>query len=193
MMANLFVKGGLWSFEGDPIPLERSRIDGTIQNFVAHLNLTMSYTLNNSFKEPLDCVFKFPMHDLGTVTGFEACVGGKKFTLVKGKLFKKSEVEQSMKEAQLGPWETEELLDLNATDLFLCRVGRLIPGSTVRVKISFITELMLVAEQLALVLPPAIVPKAYAHEKKYPPSPDFQLQVSLLITLVSVIIYFWIG
>jgi len=173
------VKAGLWTYgQGDPIKLSSCRLDGTIQNTVCSLNLVMTYVLEPN-KEALDALFRFPLYDLGTVTAFEAFVNMK--TLVKARVRPKGEVEEDLKTAGLPGWYNEEMLDLNATDLLVCRLGKLQPSSNVRVKISFTSSLTLVNDMLSLVLPPTIVQKTYAAEGAAPQ--EFPLQVDIAVSM----------
>lgn len=115
------VKAGLWSYQDEPLKLSQVRLDGTVQNVTANLNLMLTYILDAK-QQPIDALFKFPLYDLGTVTAFEAFVNLR--TLVKSKAIEKSKVDEELKAANLS-WFQDDLLELNATDLFVCRLGRL--------------------------------------------------------------------
>lgn len=115
------VKAGLFSYQDEPLKLSGVRLDGSVQNVTASLNLMLTYVLEAN-KSPVDALFRFPLYDLGTVTAFEAFVNLK--CLVKSKAMEKAKVDEELKAAGVN-WYTEDFLDLNATDLFVCRLGRL--------------------------------------------------------------------
>jgi poly [ADP-ribose] polymerase len=110
------------------------------------------------------------LHDLGTICGYEAVVGGKR---IASEIKKKKEASSKFKEATNTTVESNVKYD--CSDVLVCHVSKLAPNTSIVIKVTCVTELLSDGDTLRLVLPTTIAPRIYPHEYK-----DNQLKPAIL-------------
>lgn len=154
------VKTSIWAIDDQPLPLKRTQIRGRIWNFQAKLTIEQEYEAPSTGISK-KTAFKFPLHDLGTICGYEAVVGGKR---IASEIKKKKESASKFKEATNTSVESHVKYD--CSDVLVCHVSKLAPSTTIVIKVTCVTELLSDGDTLRLVLPTTIAPRIYPHEYK---------------------------
>ncbi len=154
------VKTSIWAIDDQPLPLKRTQIRGRIWNFQAKLTLEQEYEAPSAGISQ-KTAFKFPLHDLGTICGYEAVVGGKR---IASEIKKKKEASAKFKEAT--NTNVESHVKYDCSDVLVCHVSKLAPNTPIVIKVTCVTELLSDGDTLRLVLPTTIASRIYPHEYK---------------------------
>jgi len=109
----------------------------------------------NKERNPIECVYFFPVEEEAAVVDFTAELEGRKIrTEVREKEEARQEYNQGVQNRQ-----TAVLLEETKPDIFEVKVGHLSPGSGCRIVISYLTELPVVEKRTKLTIPTTVAPR----------------------------------
>ncbi|KAJ8253455.1 hypothetical protein GJAV_G00213140 [Gymnothorax javanicus] len=146
------VTAGLLDKQGQPLPLQAVHVRCKLMDLLTQVIIFQSYT--NQSMAPIEAKYVFPLDESAAVCGFEAFINGKHIVgQVKEKETARKEYKQAIEKGH-GAY----LMDQDAPDVFTISVGNLPPGATVLIKITYITELVVVGGSLLFSLPGSVAP-----------------------------------
>jgi hypothetical protein len=159
------VKRNIWSVLSNPLPLKQSRLTGQITNLFAKLTLSQQFYTTTDVN---DVTFYFPLHELGTLCGFEATVGGNKTVTTTTKIYKTKELPKDAKKL------AKENTAMDFTALLMCYLEKLPARTQLEVRVTFVAEPIFYSDSsLCFVIPTTICPRIYSHEVKSPSSVSY--------------------
>lgn len=142
--------------ENITIPLTGLELSGAVEGDVASLTLSQTY-INNESNE-IEAVYVFPMDPKVAMTSLIVSIDGK---IIEAQLQEKEKARDMYDDAIAsgnGAYLAERSSE--SKDVFSMSVGRLLPGKTCKISITFVCELKtLTADQSRLTIPTAIVPR----------------------------------
>ncbi|ESO09061.1 hypothetical protein HELRODRAFT_74072, partial [Helobdella robusta] len=140
----------------EPIPLKKINVNITIKGFVASVESLLTFE-NNGDKQ-LEAVFKFPIDDGSAVYKFEADIDGRKIVAeCQEKKQAKKNYDAAVQSGHVATLLEEEDF---VSDIFICKIGNLLPKKTAVVKFSYVTEISIQADgSLKFVLPTLLNPR----------------------------------
>ena len=143
--------------KGVSVPLKDASVRARIQGYLVGVASTLRYA--NDSEDPLEVVFRFPVHDSWAVVGLEATIGGR---TVKGVVREKEEARQMYDDA-LASGFSAALGEEKTGDIFSITFGNLLPKDTAEVRLRLVGELPVDAEggvrfSLPTVLKPRYTP-----------------------------------
>uniref|UniRef100_A0A673BS53 VIT domain-containing protein n=1 Tax=Sphaeramia orbicularis TaxID=375764 RepID=A0A673BS53_9TELE len=144
---------GLITAEKQPVPLKSIEVDLEVRDHVATVASTLQY--DNKEDKPIEAVFVFPMPDEAAVCHFSAKIGQ---TLVV------AEVKEKQKEYDdaLSSGQQAFLLEESdqTPDIFSLSVGSLPPGESASIRLEYVIELAVQADDgLRFCLPAVLNPR----------------------------------
>ncbi|XP_074640441.1 protein mono-ADP-ribosyltransferase PARP4-like isoform X3 [Tubulanus polymorphus] len=138
------VKVGLVSDNDTPVPLKSIHIRGKIVDLAAEVVVLQSYTNENN--APIEAKYVFPLDENAAVCGFEAFINGKHIIgEVKEKETARKEYKEAV-EAGHGAYLMDQ--DEEMPNIFTVSVGNLPPKATVLIKITYVTELQVLQDDM---------------------------------------------
>uniref|UniRef100_A0A673WQM3 Poly [ADP-ribose] polymerase n=1 Tax=Salmo trutta TaxID=8032 RepID=A0A673WQM3_SALTR len=111
-------------------------------------------TYTNQSTAPIEAKYVFPLDDSAAVCGFEAFINGKH---VMGQVKEKQQARKEYKQA-IERGHGAYLMDQDAPDVFTISVGNLPAGATVLIKVTFVTELVVMEGLINFSLPGSVAP-----------------------------------
>eukprot|EP01124_Arcella_intermedia_P025412 TRINITY_DN4546_c0_g1_i1.p1 TRINITY_DN4546_c0_g1~~TRINITY_DN4546_c0_g1_i1.p1 ORF type:complete len:1457 (+),score=497.48 TRINITY_DN4546_c0_g1_i1:44-4372(+) len=123
------------------VPLTEVNISANLLNGLTSAVVTITQTFVNKTKNPIEAVYKFPLGDAhsSAVCKFSATIGDKKLV---GKCMEKKAAQQVYDDA-IASGGSAFLLETSKerSDIFTTSVGNLLPGATVVIELTYVTEL----------------------------------------------------
>lgn len=116
-------------------PLKSTRVSANISGFVARVKVEQEF--ENSFAEPVEAVYTFPLSSNGAVDGMTMRVGSR---TVLGKVMKKEEARR-VYEAAKEEGKTAGLLDQERPNIFTQNVANIMPGEKIVIEITYVETL----------------------------------------------------
>lgn len=142
------------------ITLKSVTISGKICGNYAEVSINQVY--QNKGKDDIEGVYIFPVPKTAIISGFEADIGGR---TLKTLIEEKDKAVKIYENAKLRG-EDAFLLEEFKPHLFKISIGRIIPGETVKIKLSYIDELEYKDSTLKLVIPAVFEPKRVDNNSK---------------------------
>ena len=106
-----------------PVPLSSVHLDVKVVNFTSEVTVTQTFI--NQERNPIECIYNFPVEEDAAVVDFSAELEGRSFkTYVKEKTAARKEYQHAVDNNQ-----TAVLLEETKQDIFEIKVGHLSPGS----------------------------------------------------------------
>jgi Ca-activated chloride channel family protein len=135
------------------IPLEHVEVRASIAG--AHARVTVTQRYRNHEPQPIEAVYVFPLDEQAAVCGFSAVVNGVRYDGV----VKPREEAFATYDDALAEGHGAFLLDEERPDIFSASVGSILPGSTVQLELTYVTELMYEGDALRFTVPTTVAPR----------------------------------
>jgi Ca-activated chloride channel homolog len=135
------------------IPLEHVDVRASIAGAQARVTVTQRY--RNQEAQPVEAVYVFPLDERAAVCGFSAVVNGVQYDGV----VKPREDAFATYDEALADGHGAFLLDEERPDVFTASVGSILPGSTVQLELTYVTELTFEGDALRFTLPTTVAPR----------------------------------
>ena len=117
------------------LPLDRIDIRADITGLTARVELTQDFV--NSFDEPLEATYVFPLPDRGAVTAMTMTADGR---TVHAELRERGAARQAYEDA-IASGRRASIAEEERPDVFTMRVGNILPGERVSVAVSVVAPL----------------------------------------------------
>ena len=134
-------------------PLKNTAVNVEISGFVARVRVVQDFT--NTFNEPVEAVYTFPLSQNGAVDDMTMTVGTR---VIRGKVLKRDEARQVYDEAK-AEGKTASLLDQERTNIFTQSVANIMPGESVKIEISYVETLKYEDGEYEFVFPMTVGPR----------------------------------
>eukprot|EP00092_Neocalanus_flemingeri_P018239 GFUD01019739.1.p1 GENE.GFUD01019739.1~~GFUD01019739.1.p1 ORF type:complete len:927 (-),score=280.27 GFUD01019739.1:214-2994(-) len=136
-----------------PVPLVSVQVDVKVVNFTALVEVTQEFV--NRERNPIECVYFFPVEEEAAVVDFTAELEGRKIqTQIKEKEAAREEYNQAVQNRQ-----TAFLLEETKPDIFEIKVGHLSPGAGCKIKMTYLSELPVEEGKTKLTIPTTVAPR----------------------------------
>lgn len=146
------------------VPLLSVKAHTTILNTASRTTLTQTFVNPNQDSTLEELVYQFPLYDGVSVVSFTCTVGGR---VIRGVVKERQEAKQTYNDA-IAQGQTAGLMEqsLDAADVFTTKIGRVPPGSEVRIDLTYLGELKHDAEVdgVRFTIPTSISPRYGAQE-----------------------------
>src|SRR6187399_725392 len=116
-------------------PLKSTSVKTDISGFVARVRVRQEF--ENSFTEPIEAVYTFPLWQNGAVDDMTMTIGTR---IVRGNIMKREEARQ-VYEAAKTEGKAASLLDQERPNIFTQSVANIMPGEKITVEISYVETL----------------------------------------------------
>uniref|UniRef100_A0A4W5P9S4 Poly [ADP-ribose] polymerase n=1 Tax=Hucho hucho TaxID=62062 RepID=A0A4W5P9S4_9TELE len=146
------VTAGLLDCSGQPLPLQAVHVRARLMDLLSQVIIFQTYI--NQSTAPIEAKYVFPLDDSAAVCGFEAFINGKH---VMGQVKEKQQARKEYKQA-IERGHGAYLMDQDAPDVFTISVGNLPAGATVLIKVTFVTELVVMEGLINFSLPGSVAP-----------------------------------
>ncbi|KAJ3120423.1 hypothetical protein HK098_004597 [Nowakowskiella sp. JEL0407] len=140
----------------ESLPLVGVQTKARIINFITYVVLEQEF--NNPFDESLsECVYRFPVYDSAAVFGYNFEIGDRK---IEGVVKEKEEARQEYNDA-IKAGKFASLLEQQLPDVFQVSIGNIPANQSVKVRLSYLTELKQESEdnEIRFVLPAVLFPR----------------------------------
>ncbi|XP_030601323.1 von Willebrand factor A domain-containing protein 5A-like [Archocentrus centrarchus] len=147
---------GLLTLQKEPVPLKSIEVELEVRDHVATVVSTLNY--ENKEDKPLEAVFVFPLPGDAAVCHFSAKIGQ---TQIVAEVKEKQEAREEYDDA-LSSGQQAFLLEESeqSPDIFSLRVGSLPPGESASIRLEYVTELAVQADDgLRFCLPAVLNPR----------------------------------
>uniref|UniRef100_A0A3Q1CK67 VIT domain-containing protein n=1 Tax=Amphiprion ocellaris TaxID=80972 RepID=A0A3Q1CK67_AMPOC len=147
---------GLITVQKEPVPLQSIEVELEVKDHVATVVSTLKY--QNKEDKPVEAVFVFPLPGDAAVCHFSAVIGQKEIVAeVKEKQEAREEYDDSLSSGQQA-FLLEE--SEQSPDIFSMKVGGLAPGESASIRLEYVTELAVQADDgLRFCLPAVLNPR----------------------------------
>lgn len=135
------------------VPLKDTKVSASISGFIARVNVRQEFT--NSFTEPIEAVYVFPLSQNGAVDNMTMTVGTR---VIRGTIMKREEARQVYENAK-NAGQTASLLDQERPNIFTQAVANIMPGESVIIDISYVENLKYEDGQYEFVFPMTVGPR----------------------------------
>ncbi len=116
-------------------PLNNTAVRADISGFLARVSVKQEFV--NSYSEPIEAVYTFPLSQNGAVDDMTMTVGTR---VVRGKIMKREEARQVYEDAKAAG-QAASLLDQERPNIFTQAVANIMPGEKVIIEISYVETL----------------------------------------------------
>lgn len=134
-------------------PLKNTSVKTEISGFLARVRVRQEF--ENSFTEPIEAVYTFPLSQNGAVDDMTMTVGTRS---IRGKIMKREEARE-IYEAAKTDGKTASLLDQQRPNIFTQSVANIMPGDKVIIEISYVETLKYEDGAYEFVFPMTIGPR----------------------------------
>lgn len=134
-------------------PLKSTAVKTEISGFLARVNVRQEF--QNSFTEPIEAVYTFPLSQNGAVDNMTMTIGER---IVRGKI-KRREEAREMYETARAEGKTASLLDQDRPNIFTQSVANIMPGESVVIEISYVETLKYEDGAYEFVFPMTVGPR----------------------------------
>ncbi len=134
-------------------PLKSTSVRADISGFLARVNVRQEF--ENSFTEPIEAVYTFPLSQNGAVDDMTMTIGTR---IVRGKIMKREEARATY-EAAKAAGQVASLLDQERPNIFTQAVANIMPGEKVVIEISYVETLKYEDGAYEFVFPMTVGPR----------------------------------
>lgn len=147
------------------------------------VELTVNQVYENIGEQNIDGIYSFPIPDTAVITGFEATLGGR---TLKAMVEDREEAAKLYDEAVLKGINTLSLEEPNS-GMFQFSIGQILPGESVKIKLSYMDRLIYENDSLKLIVPAILTPRSMEHtsEEESQVKDNYQVSLNLLIEPLS--------
>ncbi len=143
----------------DAMPLKATEVEVYISGVIAEINITQVY--ENKGSKPINATYIFPASTRAAIHFMQMIIGDNIVTAkIKERQQAKVEYEKAVKEGK-----SASLLEQNRPNVFTMKIGNIMPGDVIKVKLSY-TELLVPIDGLYEFVFPTVVGPRYSNEKK---------------------------
>ncbi len=135
------------------VPLKDTKVNASISGFIARINVRQEFT--NSFAEPIEAVYTFPLSQNGAVDAMTMTIGTR---VIHGKIMKRDEA-RAIYETAKAAGQTASLLDQERPNIFTQAVANIMPGESVIIDISYVETLKYEDGSYEFVFPMTVGPR----------------------------------
>ena len=144
---------GLVTKEGQPVPLSRVDVKGTLAGRGTRVKVTQVF--ENRESNPVEALYKFPLPENSTICRFRAVVGDR---VSEGMIEEREKAFQLYDEA-LTKGDGGYLLDEERPNIFTLSVGNLNPNTSASIEIEYVALLEAKGTEVRFSLPTTISPR----------------------------------
>ncbi len=134
-------------------PLEHTEVQVDISGFVARVTLVQQF--RNPLNEPIEAVYTFPMSSRAAVDAMSMEIGDR---TIKGLVKTREEAREAYEKAK-SAGQAASLLDQERPNIFTQSVANILPGDTVKVRISYVEYLEYRDGQYTFAFPMVVGPR----------------------------------
>lgn len=134
-------------------PLKHTAVRTDISGFLARVRVVQEF--QNTFTEPIEAVYTFPLSQNGAVDEMTMKIGGR---TISGKIMKREEARQAYETAKT-EGRRASLLDQERPNIFTQSVANIMPGDSVTVEISYVETLKYEDGAYEFVFPMTVAPR----------------------------------
>src|SRR5215216_7573288 len=116
-------------------PLKHTEVKAQVSGFLSRVTVTQDF--ENNFEEKIEAVYTFPLPQAAAVDDLTMLIGDR---TIKGKIMRREEA-QSAYDAAKQAGKVASLLDQERPNIFTQQVANILPGQSIRVRISYIETL----------------------------------------------------
>ena len=158
IFAQSVTQGSLFAADGKgkqlgSCPLKHTAVNVDISGFVARVRVVQEF--ENTFIEPIEAVYTFPLSQNGAVDEMTMLVGTR---TVRGKILKREEARKVYETAK-SAGQTAARLDQERPNIFTQSVANVMPGETVKIEISYVETLKYEDGAYEFVFPMTVGPR----------------------------------
>jgi Ca-activated chloride channel family protein len=134
-------------------PLKNTVVKAEISGFVSRVRVKQEF--ENSFSEPIEAFYVFPLSQNGAVDEMSMTVGTR---VIRGKIMRRDEARQTYEAAKTAG-KTASLLDQERPNIFTQSVANIMPGEKVVIDISYVETLKYEDGSYEFVFPMTVGPR----------------------------------
>jgi Ca-activated chloride channel homolog len=168
------VKGDIGGFD-----LKEVSITGSICGEFVEISINQTFVNNSG--EYIEGVYSFPLPDTAIISGFEATIGGRN---IKAIVEDKDKASRIYEEA-LRRGDNTLILDEIMPHMFRLTMGKIIPGETIKIKLSYIDDMEYNDGLFKLIIPYIGVPYNALEGEDDTEINEYRLKVHLMIESLS--------
>ncbi len=134
-------------------PLKNTKVTADITGFLARVTVVQEF--ENSFTEPIEAVYTFPLSQNGAVDAMTMRIGER---TIRGRIMKREDARKVYEQAKTDG-KTASLLDQQRPNIFTQSVANILPGEKILIEISYVETLKFEDGQYEFVFPMTIGPR----------------------------------
>ncbi len=134
-------------------PLKHTSVKADISGFLARVTVTQEF--ENSFTEPIEAVYTFPLSQNSAVDNMTLKIGER---IIRGKIMKREEARKVYEQAKT-EGKTASLLDQERANIFTQAVANILPNEKIIIEISYVETLKYEDGQYEFVFPMTVGPR----------------------------------
>lgn len=134
-------------------PLKRTRVTAGITGFIARVDVVQEF--ENSFTEPIEAVYTFPLSQTAAVDRLTMRIGGR---TIRGRILKKEEARKIYESAK-NRGDAAALLNQERPNVFTQSVANILPGEKIEIEISYVETLKFEGGSYEFVFPMTVGPR----------------------------------
>jgi Ca-activated chloride channel family protein len=134
-------------------PLKNTSVRADISGFLARVTVTQEF--ENSFSEPIEAVYTFPLSQNSAVDDMTMKIGER---VIRGRIMKREEARKVYEQAKT-EGKTASLLDQQRPNIFTQAVANIMPGDKILIEISYVETLKYEDGQYEFVFPMTVGPR----------------------------------
>jgi Ca-activated chloride channel family protein len=134
-------------------PLKNTAVKADISGFLARVTVMQEF--ENSFSEPIEAVYTFPLSQNSAVDDMTMKIGER---TIRGRIMKREEARKVYEQAKT-EGKTASLLDQQRPNIFTQSVANIMPGDKILIEISYVETLKFEDGQYEFVFPMTVGPR----------------------------------
>lgn len=134
-------------------PLKNTSVKADISGFLARVTVTQEF--ENSFSEPIEAVYTFPLSQNSAVDDMTMKIGER---TIRGKIMRREEARKVYEQAKTDG-KTASLLDQQRPNIFTQSVANILPNDKIIIEISYVETLKYEDGQYEFVFPMTVGPR----------------------------------
>ncbi len=134
-------------------PLKQTSVKADISGFLARVTVTQEF--ENSFTEPIEAVYTFPLSQNSAVDQMTMKIGER---IIRGKIMKREEARKVYEQAKT-EGKTASLLDQERPNIFTQAVANILPNEKIIIEISYVETLKYEDGSYEFVFPMTVAPR----------------------------------
>ncbi len=135
------------------LPLRVLDLNVGVVGLFAHVKLKQEFV--NTFAQPLEATYIFPMADRGAVTGFRMCINDR---LIEGVIKERGEARQEY-QAAIAAGKSASIVEEDRPDTFTMRVGNIAQGQSASVELDLVVPLIVFGGEATFRFPLVVAPR----------------------------------